>query len=564
MSESTKDTLYVEAENDITEIISKVIDSKAKIIALVVPKRSSTLQSIINLKLLKRSAKNAKKNLVLVTSDSGIMLLAGASGMYVAKSPTSKPFIPESSNVEFAPEEVESVAAVQSSESIESVPFGSALPRIDSTQASSESVAPEENEPIIIKSADVPGPEEVDETVNDTNKTKKTNNKKLKVPNFNKFRVKLFAGIGVILLLAVGYLFAFIILPKAQVVITTDTSNIEVSLNVTGSVSATKLDTDKLLIPAVKKELSKSETETASATGERDEGTRASGDVTLSIACSDVSGTPPTVPAGTGVSAGGITYITQASTSLTTPSFNDGCSFIGNTKATARENGDQYNQPAKNYTVAGFPLVTGFGGAMTGGSSKKVKFITQSDIDGARQKVLDKLKSNAQTELESQFSEDTVLLKDSFLESEPTVTSNPAVDSPADTVVVVVKLTYSELAVKKTDLSSLLDAEVKRKIDTNQQMIQDNGSSNSKIRITSALDAAGILKFQLTTLAVSGPQIEVASIKSQIAGKSKTEANDILKSRQGVKNVEIQFSPFWVSSFPGSSDKIDIRFEKSK
>ena len=96
---------------------------------------------------------------------------------------------------------------------------------------------------------------------------------KRQVPNFNKFRVKLFAGIGVILLLAVGYLFAFIILPKAQVVITTDTSNIEVSLNVTGSVSATKLDTDKLLIPAVKKELSKSETETASATGERDEGT---------------------------------------------------------------------------------------------------------------------------------------------------------------------------------------------------------------------------------------------------------------------------------------------------
>lgn len=569
MIDTTKDTIYIEVDDEITEVIAKVSQSESKIIALVLPKHSTALQSVVNLKLLKRSVKKAKKNLVLVTTDNGLLPLAGVVGLHVAKTPTSKPYIPDSP--------YESDTSQKSSDPIAHV--GGPNQPLEVSEPSSKHVdksnAYEDNidEPVVVESVSGVA---VD---SDTGKSDKANKpksgssakpkpsksgKKFKIPNFNKFRLRLFLAFSLLLAIIVGWVFAFIILPRAEVFIKTDTSNIELDINATADSSIAKINTDTLSLPAVKKELVKSETETAAATGEKDEGTRSKGNVTLSIACADVSGTPPTIPSGTGVSSSGKTFITQTSVSLTTPSFSGGCSFVGDTVIVAQENGDQYNLVSSNYTVAGFSSVTGFGAATTGGTSKKVKIVTQSDIDTAKQKVLDKIKTSSRSELESQFNNGVFLLKDSFTESEPVITSNPAVNSQADSVTVVVKLTYSELGVSKDDISTLLDTETKRKIDTSQQMVQDNGLNSIKIRITSGQASEGKLKFQITTIAVAGPNLDTDSIKKQVAGKSKTETNSLLRSRQGIRDVEIHLSPFWVSSIPKSTNKIDIRFEKTQ
>jgi len=64
------------------------------VVALVLPKRAPVLQSIVNMKLLKRTADTADKNLVLITSETGLLPLAGAVGLHVASTPNSKPNIP--------------------------------------------------------------------------------------------------------------------------------------------------------------------------------------------------------------------------------------------------------------------------------------------------------------------------------------------------------------------------------------------------------------------------------------------------------------------------------------
>src|SRR5580698_2156901 len=88
------DTIYIDIDDEITGIIDKVRSNEAKVIALVLPKRASVLQSIVNMKLLKRSADEAKKNLVLITTESGLLPLAGAVGLHVAKNLQSKPEVP--------------------------------------------------------------------------------------------------------------------------------------------------------------------------------------------------------------------------------------------------------------------------------------------------------------------------------------------------------------------------------------------------------------------------------------------------------------------------------------
>src|SRR5436190_17633981 len=89
-----KETIYVDVEDDITAIIDKVEAAKAKVVALVLPKRSTTLQSTVNMRLLKRSAESADKDLVLVTSEGALLPLAGAVGLHVAKNLQSAPKVP--------------------------------------------------------------------------------------------------------------------------------------------------------------------------------------------------------------------------------------------------------------------------------------------------------------------------------------------------------------------------------------------------------------------------------------------------------------------------------------
>ncbi|QQS18664.1 hypothetical protein IPL68_01055 [Candidatus Saccharibacteria bacterium] len=91
---TAKETIYVDVDDEITAIIERVTNAKGSIIALVLPKRATVLQSIVNMRLLKRAAESENKNLVLVTSEASLLPLAGLVGMHVAETPSSKPVIP--------------------------------------------------------------------------------------------------------------------------------------------------------------------------------------------------------------------------------------------------------------------------------------------------------------------------------------------------------------------------------------------------------------------------------------------------------------------------------------
>ena len=102
-----KDTIYIDIDDEITNIIEKVVDSKQKIVALVLPKRATALQSIVNMKLLKRRADNVGKRVVLITSEKGLLPLAGAVGLHTAKTLQSKPGVPPPPDIPDAPEDLD-------------------------------------------------------------------------------------------------------------------------------------------------------------------------------------------------------------------------------------------------------------------------------------------------------------------------------------------------------------------------------------------------------------------------------------------------------------------------
>ena len=89
-----KDVVYIEPEDDITDIIARVKGAKQKLVALVPPKKIGVLRSAVNTKLIAKAAKAQEKVVVIVTTDPSLMKLAATAGIPVAKTLQSRPKVP--------------------------------------------------------------------------------------------------------------------------------------------------------------------------------------------------------------------------------------------------------------------------------------------------------------------------------------------------------------------------------------------------------------------------------------------------------------------------------------
>lgn len=546
MASSSKDTIYVDVDDEITSIIDKVENSKHSIVALVLPKRATVLQSVVNMRLLKRSADNSKKKLVLITSEAGLLPLAGITGLHVAKSLQSKPTIPD------APDTPEPEPANDLDEAAEAIAVKDSTAEIDDT----ETVDFDNDE-------DAPLPATLkDDKDKDDKKVKK--NKRLAVPNFDKFRVMFFGGIGLVILLIIAVILAIVVLPKAKITITTDSTPVAATMvaTTTGAPQAV-LDTEKSVIPATLQKSKKTDTEKVAATGSKDLGTKATGQVRLAL--KDCSQAQVSISSGTGVSSGGLTYITQSSVTLQRVIVGPNCNPPGNgfsyadVNVVAQSAGENYNIDPTTFTVTGQANVSATSSAaMTGGTSKIAKVVSQQDVDNAKQKIADKNKTAADEFKKSLTEQNLYILEETSTTSEPKITTTPAVGEEATEVTVTQEVTYSVLTVSKEDLTTLVNNALKKQIDEKTQKLQDGDVlEDATIRVSDKKnDTDYKISVDASTLAV--PIIDVTQVKKDVAGKKKGDIQSTLGNRPGVKQVDVNFSPFWVSKVPKNTDKITI------
>ena len=99
-----KEVIYLEPEDDITDILTKLQQAEQKIVALVPPKKATMLRSTVNMKLVARVAKECEKVAVIVTADPAIVKMAMAARIPVAKTLNSRPVVPTEENVKAAAE----------------------------------------------------------------------------------------------------------------------------------------------------------------------------------------------------------------------------------------------------------------------------------------------------------------------------------------------------------------------------------------------------------------------------------------------------------------------------
>jgi len=541
-----KDVIYIDVDDEITAIIDKLQASEQKIVALVLPKRASAFQSVVNMKLLKRSADHTKKNVVLITSDPNLMPLAGSVGLHVAKSLQSKPEVPD------APEKID-----DKPESVEETDE----PSVDKSKTLAE-LNGDEDETIELDDEDDAKPG--DDPKKNGKKAMANPFKKFKIPNFNKFRMWLiFGGGGLIVLIVLGIL-AFVVLPKAKVVVSTDSMSFDISQDVrlkTGD--NVTVDVAQAIVPAKKQEIKKTVEASSPATGQQNKGEKATGSVVMtSKDCTSPFSNPGDVAAGSGIATGGNTYITQKKANFSLDSAAGGCVYFksGSVEIVAQTGGTKFNVSSADFTVAGRSDVTASGSA-SGGTDLIEKVLSQGDIDAAKQKLTTQDLETVKVELEQTLSGEGYTPIPGTLAQTPTNTKQSAnAGDKVEEVTVTEEIVYSMLGVKNSDFEGLVAEQVKSKIDLTKQTVTNYGLDDATFTLLKSEADGATVGFQTTV--VTGAQLKEDEIKQQVAGKKANQAEELIKAHPGVTSVEVTYSPFWVSSIPKKTSKITVVIEE--
>ncbi len=530
-----KDVIYIDTEDDITAIVGKIKASKVKVLALVPPKRIGVLQSVVNLRLLARVAENSNKKLVIITNNASLKALTALVMIPVAKNLQSKPQLME------APEgyDVDEVEVINGSE----LPIG----ELDRT-------TPKEMKAVTDEAIEEINLEETNDKEKD-GAVPKASKKEIKIPNFQKFRKKIVLGTIAILGLVGFSVWATQLAPTAKVVITTDLTAVPVSLAV--KLSETEpTDSIKEVIKTVVKKVEKDLTVDFEATGTQDKGTKASGTVILSTGLAN----PQIYVAGGKIKIGDKEYLTQSEVII------PGKGQV-TVKVVAIEKGESYNQPASKsceITETGVGVSCSSASEMTGGTTKIINIVTASDVQKASQELVDLPTKHMSDQLAKQFTNNEMVIADSFLVDYKEGVSTPAVgEEVTGKARLVSKATYSLMAIAQPELKTILREVINKQIvKPKSQKIHQDGLEQVKLSNYSKTDQQTTI--HLSTVGQIGPNISLNGVRKLVKGKKFGDIQALLSQVEGVDSVEVKFSYFWVNRVPQSDDKIEIELKSKR
>lgn len=564
-----KDTFYIEPEDDITDIINHIKASKQKIIALVPPKKLNVLRSSINLKLIARTAKIHDKAIVVVTTDPTLMKMAALSSLPFAKNLSSRPTLPS----EFNEADLEYPAKTKKSglnEEIEINEKAAPTSSVSRVRTTNEETANRANTTSNLTKNSTMNldSEEVAKNPED----EEADNQPKKILTLDSLKNRIIIGVVAAILLIGSFIWAFILAPAAKISVKIKTIAENFSENVsfvTDTKQAVPKDGKFFLETASLEKNSEVEFE---ATGEKNVGDKATGELRL-IATFDMSTTTATasrpdvatVPQGSAFAYRNLNFLTDQEVKISWDGsisncdagrHNGKCQVAKTVKATAIEGGAKYNIEAVSSgwqsSVAG---VEGYANsAFKGGTDKIQKIVTASDITKAKEKLTEA--DGAKEELFEKVPSDDIKIEDSYKKVTADPTSSPAVDQPTENgkAKLTAKTTYSVNYVDKAAVEEYVKSVVSTRLGGDQKIYETGNIFIEKFQNNNNSVTAKI-KATLKT----GPEVTEQSVLEKSLGKKVGEVTTLIKSINGVSDVEVNTSFPWVRQIPNDANKVSIK-----
>ena len=582
-----KDVIYIEPEDDITDIIAKVKNAKTKIVALVPPKKAGVLRSVVNFKLIAKTALQHNKTVVLISTDENLVKFAQSVKMPVAKSLSSKPQLATDDETEFGDADEESDIIEEEPET-ETSTSKSEKKDVKSDHEKSHEDDKKAEAAKVKKSEEVVTEDEIDEGA-DTDKKVAKKKSNQKVPNIKKYRTQIIIGSVFAVIMVVVLIWAFAFAPAAKVVVHVRTSDQGFSETIKLTTDQDKEDIDAGIFYMEEKAIEKTASADFEATGEVDKGTKASGTLTVKrtspVSIVGNGRDAITIPVGTKFTYNGLTYVSTAASTLRAV---DGKDFDTDTckvstslvatcdlskdvtttvKIEAIENGDKYNMGAVNsgWTASISGATPTSSAAISGGSSKIVKIVSKDDLAAAEENLDITGESDAKKELIDENSDDAIVIKSSFNIENGQLSSSPALGEEVngDTKPKVTKkTTYKVYTVSRDAVSQYIEKTVEEGLGDDTRTVYATGAGKDEEKVIAFFESYknnnGEYTAKLKSTVKIGPRVTPEMISEKILGQKVGQVRTMLTSINGVADVEINRSYFWVTKIPSDINKVEI------
>ena len=580
-----KDVIYIEPEDDITDIIVKIENSKEKIVALVPPKKAGVFRSVVNIKLMAKSAATSGKTVVLVTTDPSIIKLAGASKLPVTKNLQSAPSIPDTevedntSKEDLVEKNSEDEKESEEENSEKTDEEDAEKPQSkDDKDDSEEKGADEEDNGDEDEDEDDEDDEDELKNSKESSRKDKIKNKKAKVEGLasgNKFVMwfknhKVRAGAVLLVLFLV---WALVIAPAVTITVGIKTDSHNFSENVTFTTKLEEENADEGKFYLDEKKIESTQEVEFEATGKKNVGEKAKGEVKVYAYFPLNIKSSVQIAEGETFTISGLTFKATESEVLTYSGkgkdecgnkdnsqglVDYGCRINGSISVVATEPGTKYNIAASSTGWGTNARVFAYSdSAMSGGTDQEITIVQQSDIDKAKAELAATDETQNKEKLFESIKGDVIVINSSFNQSASEAAATPAVNEEVKegvkptlkattkaSVYVIDKTKVEEFITKKADLG-----EAQKIYQMNDPFIENFSNNNNGI--------TGKLK----TAYLTGPKITENDVIEKVKGKGLGEAQHDLRDINGISAVTIDKSFPWVMSVPGDSNKITIIFE---
>lgn len=610
--------IYIKPDEEITSVIDRLVKTKDKEVFLVVPSAAVLGQSAVNLKLLKREAGNLAKTIKIVSSDPILQRLAKKNDFVVSDSlpaetqnddraevlgaqknpeePTLDEQIPESRFEDLlakekrplplriadivrggaAPKGKLVINKFQESRDLKSQELNKVketeLPPVDESELDRGQAEPE------LSAGDaILGKEEKDFSGHRYDflrpREEKTSagasaaeNERLAGSNrltIFSFPGKIFA-LFVASALVIAALVSFLILPKAEVLISAKKEKLSLDVKVAVDRNLADVSLDGKKIPGQLLKLEDKITQEFPATGQRQLNEKANGVITV---YNVYSSSPQTLVETTRfLSSQGLIFRLTKTVTIPGAKIDEG-RIIPNfldVAVEADQPGGEYNIGPATFSIPGFkssPKYDGFYGKskepMSGGSTENVRVLTQEDFDKAKQQAWEGLKEKMDAQIKTQIPENFTLLKDAVSLELGQAQTSVKVGQAAEKFNVSVKGIAKAIIFSQDNILLLLKKE----------LISGGGQKDFSDRHSFAYENVsadfekGSVSFRL-----KGEQeifwiVKADEIKALIAGKREKEVNELFSRRPEIAQARFSFWPFWVKKIPAQKEKIEISID---
>lgn len=562
--------LYIEIDDEITSVAEKLRETTQEEVTLVIPKGAVLMQSVVNLRLLKRISGKLKKKLAVVAADPTSRNLIARAGLVLQRNVSDAFPSHADGDIQEAPRPVSRTLTIEADgvsggkeEKIAVKEYGEDEDVEPTKEKAIEKVAVIAKKTPKVPERNIYSPRK---TIDDSERSKKIqairakrtiDTSKSRLPrNFARFAI-LFGGVAAIIVVVI----LMMTLPKATITIipkteaTSDTINVGVLA--TGKPQASLNQVEGKFI-----ETTKTDSKNFQATGQKDFGKSAAGNVSFSNL---FSSNAETLPAGTKLkTSDGKIYTLDAPVTIPGATVQGGSLVAGvaTGKASAEKTGESFNTGTVGLTIPSLPAnkqakITVASSGFSGGSTDIKTVVSADDISKAKTATESEAQDQAKADLKLKV-ETGQILKDEALtlkitESKSLVSQDAQASGFDYSVTVRAQgITYEEKVVKEAAISALSS-----KLQGQKTLLEsDKGNFSYAVKKLDIENKTMLIATTVQKKAV--PNIDLSKTPETLAGKTDSEIRGYFATIPEVDNVRIVFWPFWVKHAPRNASRTTI------